>query len=378
MRISHLAVCSYFVSLFVLAYTFAGYGMLMAWLARLRASPLSDSAGSLVLPSVCVVLAVRNEGARIAGRLRNLLDSEYPRESLRVIVVSDGSTDDTVASAESLADHRIQVIAEPHHRGKAACVNLAISRCQAEIVVLTDARQSFATDAIRRLAIHFGDPQIGAVSGSLEIASAASATGAGVDAYWRYEKKLRAAESCFDSCIGCTGAIYAIRRELFAPIPEDTLLDDVVIPMHIALRGKRVIHEPAARAFDPQSLEPRTEERRKQRTLAGNFQMIFRYSRWLSPVHNRLWWQLLSHKFLRLLAPFFLAMAFFSNALLIRDPFFAISFASQLLFYLAAILGAAGAKSRCFSLPAAFVFLNVMTLRGLNYYLARRNRPGWE
>jgi len=288
-----------------------------------------------------------------------------------------GSSDATVVNAEALAHPRLTVLTRPDRRGKAASLNFALSHASEEVIVFTDARQDFAPDAIARLAAHFGDPEIGAVSGSLEIAPAASATGSGVDYYWRQEKSLRANESQYDSCIGCTGAIYAIRRELFSPIPDDTLLDDVVIPMQIAVAGHRVIHDPEARAYDPQALEPAAERRRKQRTIAGNFQMLFRHPGWLFPAHNRLWWQLLSHKYLRLTAPLFLAVAFIANATLIPHPFYAACFAGQVLFHLAALLGSAGVRARWASLPAAFVFLNLMTLRGLFYFLARRTRPGW-
>jgi cellulose synthase/poly-beta-1,6-N-acetylglucosamine synthase-like glycosyltransferase len=378
MHLDDLAIALFFLSGGVLAYTFFGYGVFIGWLAKRRARPLSSPRENAILPSVCVIVAARNEETRIAARVQNLLASDYPPEKLRVILVSDGSTDATVATAESLTHLRLSVLTRPDRHGKAAALNFALPHATEEVIVFTDVRQDFTPGAIARLAAHFGDPEIGAVSGSLEIAPAASATGSGVDFYWRQEKTLRANESHYDSCIGCTGAIYAIRRELFAPIPEDTLRDDVVIPMQIALRGQRIIHDPEAHAFDPQPLEPAAERRRKQRTIAGNFQMLFRHPAWLSPTRNRLWWQLLSHKYLRLAAPLFLAVAFITNAALITHPFYAACFAGQVLFYLAALLGSAGVRARWASLPAAFVFLNLMTLRGLAYYLARRSRPGWE
>jgi hypothetical protein len=218
------------------------------------------------------------------------------------------------------------------------------------------------------------------VSGSLEIAPAASATGAGVDTYWRYEKSLRAAESRWDSCVGCTGAIYALRRELFAPISDDTLLDDVVIPMQAAALGARVIHDSTAVAFDPQSLEPAAEQRRKQRTLAGGFQMLFRHPRWLLPKGHRLWWQLISHKYLRLLAPFFLVGAFVTNIPLAGEQLYAPLLAAQIALYFFAAVGRfpAARQWKFCKLPAGFVFLNLQVLRGLRYYLTGAGRQGWR
>ena len=360
-----------------LAYTFAGYGVLMALLARGRTG---KSARPTATPDVCVVVVAHNEEARIAARIGNLLASDYPPGKLRVLLVSDASTDATAARAQESDPARVTVISQTARSGKAAGLNAALAQADAEIIVLTDARQRFAPDAIARLVAHFADPAIGAVSGSLEIDAAGTAAGAGVDAYWRYEKRLRAAESRVDSCIGCTGAIYAIRRPLFTPIPADTLLDDVVIPMRIAASGARVIHDPAALAFDPQTLDPASEQRRKQRTLAGNFQMLFRHPGWLLPWRHRLWWQLISHKYLRLAAPLFLLAAFASNVALAMHPFYKATLFAQTLFYAAAALGFLPGlrRLRALALPAGFVFLNLMTLRGLCHYLTRAGLGGWK
>jgi cellulose synthase/poly-beta-1,6-N-acetylglucosamine synthase-like glycosyltransferase len=379
MMLNTLPLLVFWVSIGLLFYTFVGYGLFISALARWRPKVRSAPVDGAAQPSVCVVLVALNEEENIQARLRNLLESQYPAEKLRVVMISDGSTDATVARARSLQDRRIEIVERPDRAGKAAGLNLALSQAEAEVVIFTDARQSFAPDAVARLAAHFADPAIGAVSGSLEIAPAASATGSGIDTYWRYEKWLRAGESRFDSCVGCTGAIYALRPGLFAPIPEDTLLDDVVIPMEAAARGARIIHDPEARAFDPQSLEPEAELRRKQRTLAGGFQMLFRHPGWMLPWRHRLWWQLISHKYLRLLAPFLLLLAFLSNLLLADRPFYAVCLAGQVCFFLAAALSHLPAMRRwkLGRSPAGFVFLNLQVLRGLRYYLAGAGRQGW-
>jgi len=380
MVLHDMAALLFWVSCGLLFYTFLGYGLLISALARLRPAIVSSPLGDSASPSVCVVLVACNEEKRIAERLRNLLESQYPVDKLRVLLVSDGSTDGTVAAARALNDPRVEIVERAKRAGKSAGLNLAVSHCTADVLVFTDARQRFAEDAIVQLVTHFTDSQIGAVSGSLEIAPAASATGAGVDAYWRYEKSLRAAESRWDSCVGCTGAIYALRRDLFAPIPEDTLLDDVVVPMQAAAQGARVIHDPTAVAFDPQTLEPEAEQRRKQRTLAGGFQMLFRYPAWLLPRGHRLWWQLISHKYLRLLAPFFLVGAFVANIPLAGEQLYAPFLAGQIaLYFFAAVSRLPGASQWKFcKLPAGFVFLNFQVLRGLRYYLTGAGRQGWQ
>jgi cellulose synthase/poly-beta-1,6-N-acetylglucosamine synthase-like glycosyltransferase len=366
------------VALLVLGYTFAGYPFLIFCLGRRR--PMRAIPSWQELPGVTVVLSAHNEETRVVARLQNLLAGEYPVGKLTVVVVSDGSTDGTAGQIQALQDPRVQLLVQPERRGKASALNAALAAAKSEVIVFTDVRQRFAPDTLAQLAKHFGNPQVGAVSGELLIDPAASAVGSGVDVYWRLEKLVRLAEARWDSSIGCTGAVYAIRRGLYRPIPADTILDDVVIPMQIAIQGFRVGFEPAARAFDPQTLEPECEQIRKRRTLAGNYQMFFRHPEWLLPWRNRLWWQLVSHKYLRLAAPFFLALLFLGSALCPAIYPCNVLFYGQCLFYLLAACGLAfrSHKYSLLSLPAGFVFLNWMSLAGLWHYLRSKHDSAWE
>ncbi len=372
-----ITIAAFWIAAALLAFTFAGYPVLMAMLARVRNSPPRRSTGSE--PTITVVVVAHNEAKRIEGRVENLLASEYPAGKLCVLVVSDGSTDETVQRIEAMNHPRAKVLALPERAGKAPGLNAGLERCDSDLVVFADARQTFAPDAIRRLAEWFADARFGAVSGELEIASAQSAIGAGVGAYWKMEKRLRKAEAATDSCIGCTGAIYAIRRSLFVPIPVDTTLDDVVIPMQVVMAGYRVGHEPEARAFDPQALEPTSESHRKSRTLAGNFQMLFRYPGWLLPWRNRLWWRLIAHKYLRLAAPFLLCILLISSALLHHESFYLTALLLQAGFYLLAVIGMATQRRiKIFSIPAGFVFLNVAVMLAFFKYLFANDLTRWK
>lgn len=357
-------------------YTFAGYALHIAILARLKKRRACSQPGGYEWPQATVVLAVHNEEKRIRARVENILASDYPSDRLRVLVVSDGSTDNTVNAIPT--DARIECLARAKRMGKPACLNAGVAAITAEIIVFADARQQFEPGAIRALASHFRDPRVGAVSGALEISPSASNTGAGVDIYWKLEKWIRASESRLDSAIGCTGAIYAIRRSLFSPIPPDTLLDDVVIPMQIAMAGSRVLFEKSAIAWDPQPLEPEAEQLRKRRTLAGNFQMLFRHPGWLLPWRNRLWWKLIAHKYLRLAAPGFLFLAFVSNIALLDSRLFQFLFWGQSLFYLVAAGARFLPKTKWVAIPAGFVFLNLMTLRALWHYLSGEDLQKWQ
>lgn len=382
----------------LLFYTFAGYHLLMWALARLRRkAPAPPVAETRALPDLSVVLVVYNEAERLVPRLENLLTTTYPRDKLELLVVSDGSTDATVAEFENWLGHlpaerkvAARILARGERRGKSACLNAGIEAARGTIVAFADARQSFAPETLEHLVAAFlHTPRAGAVSGSLEIAASGGGAAGGVDIYWRLEKLLRHSESQLDSAIGCTGAVYAIRKELYQATPEDTLVEDVVIPMRIAQRGNgwRVLFVPAAVAWDPQTLSPERERRRKQRTLAGNFQMLLRYPGWLLPWRNRLWWQLVSHKYLRLGGPLFLAGMLGSCGLLALLPvglpaplqlLYRLLLAGQLAFYALAALGLAwpGLRVKPVSLAAGFLFLNLQVLEGLGYLL-RRRQAGW-
>ncbi|MBI5773358.1 MAG: glycosyltransferase family 2 protein [Verrucomicrobia bacterium] len=366
-------------SLFSLCYTFAGYGLGIVLLGKLRRRAVAKAAPAAP-PFVSVVVVAHNEERRIGPRVQNLLAAAYPPGQMEILVVSDGSTDATNARVREISDARVRLLERPERTGKAACLNAGVAAARGEIIVFADARQRFEPETIHHLVSNFSDPRVGAASGNNNIEPSASNVGGGVDIYWRMEKFLRLAECWWDSSIGCTGAIYSIRRKLFTPMPEDTYLDDVVIPMQIALQGHRIVFDPAAKSYDPQQNEPAYENVRKQRTLAGNFQIFFRYPEWLLPWRNRLWWQLLSHKYLRVAAPAFMALLFAANAVLIGDPYYRLLFAGQCAFYGLALIGRAfsSLKLPCFSIPAGFVFLNVMTVKGFWYYLRPPRRGGWN
>jgi len=368
----------FWASFAALFYTFLGYPLLIGALAKAFGQPVKKSPPTTP-PAVTVVLVAFNEEERIVARVENLLAARYPADQLEVLVVTDGSTDGTVARLRALTDPRVRVLAREQRSGKSACLNAAIPQAHGEIVVLCDARQRFAPHTIPELVANFSDPALGAVSGSLEIDPAATGVGGGVDLYWKLEKFIRASEGRFSSTIGATGAVYAIRRELFQAIPSDTILDDVVIPLQIAVNhGKRISFDPTAPAYDPQTTDPAREKRRKMRTLAGNFQLLAHHPGWLLPGRTGLWWQLLSHKYSRIVAPVFMVTMFAGNAALAGVPFYREIFFAHAAFYSLALLGLAlpALKWKPFSIPAGFVFLNLMTVGGCVNWLRGAYRQG--
>lgn len=335
----------FWVSFGFVVYVYAGYPLLLAIAARLGARGVWREPVQPPAPGVSVVVAARNEAARLPSRIKNLLAQDYPGP-LQLIVVSDGSTDGTAAALAPFADH-VELVEIPAS-GKPSALNAGVALARHGIVVFADARQRFAPDAIRLLAENFADPLVGAATGELvldveAVASSVEADGIGegVGLYWRYEKWLRRNESAVWSTLGATGAIYAIRRALWRPLPAATLLDDVLAPMRVVLGGARVVFDPRARAFDRAERDPADEWRRKVRTLAGNYQALALEPALLNPLVNPVWWQLISHKIARLVVPFAMVVVLALSLLLAPGGWlFTAALLAQLVFYALAGYGA--------------------------------------
>ncbi len=406
------------ISLVVIAYTYVGYPILLGLLCLVKRRPVRKEPGTV--KSLSIVVCVHNGEKLVEKRIRNLVGqwdhgttgpqdhgtTGPPRDppaspvakSLRagergagrnlpadyeIVIASDGSTDETVrvATATEL-DTKLRILDFPERRGKAAVLNDVIPQCKGEIIVLTDVRQEFAPDAIEKLLADFADETVGAVSGELVFrrTDTDSAAAEGLDVYWRLEKALRRMESCVDSTNGCTGAIYAIRRELFKPIDPELVLDDVAIPMLIMLAGKRVVFESEAVAYDVPTQERSEEQQRKVRTLAGNLQLCRAYPRLLNPFRNRIWLQFVSHKLLRLVCPWLLIAVLAASAALAAEHAWARALlAVQGGLYALAILGMVTGWRMCgiLSVPAAFLSLNWAALLAWFHFAAGRLAGPW-
>lgn len=369
------------LSIALLAYTYVGYPLLLRLWDELKGR---DNVTGWMQPRITLVVISYNEARRIRQRLENFLDLDYPWDLLEIIVASDGSTDNTAEQARAYHSTFVRVLDFKQRRGKSAVLNEVLKMARGEIVVLADTRQRFETGALRALAACFADPKVGAVSGELVLldGSSHSEVGKGVDFYWRYEKFMRFHESRVDSTVGATGAIYAIRRELFQPIPESTILDDVLIPMQVVKQGYRVLFEPRARAYDWVLASAQQEFTRKLRTIAGNFQLFFLKPWLLNPFQNRLWIQTVSHKLCRLLSPLCLGLALLANLALAGDVHYRALLVLQVLFYGAASLGYLlrhkARKPFFLNVPYAFCLLNWATVMAFIHLLNGRQQVTWE
>jgi poly-beta-1,6-N-acetyl-D-glucosamine synthase len=303
-----MSVAIFIVTVLAIVYVLAGYPLLIAVWAAVFPKPIRHS--SEHLDSVTVVIAVRN-GARWLGRkIESVLAQDYPAELLDVLIVSDGSTDETDQVVESYADRGVRLL-RVTAGGKPAALNAAVPHAKGNLLFFTDVRQLLQPDCLRRLVTAMADPQVGVVSGDLRIAQAHDEEEQNTSRYWRYENWIRHNQALVDSMLGATGPVYLIRRSLYVPIPPDTLLDDVYLPLSVHLAGYRLVLEPNAIAID-EPADLHTEFLRKVRTQAGIVQLLQIFPGLFSK-RNRMRSHFFSLKIGRLLLPYMLGILLLSG-----------------------------------------------------------------
>lgn len=354
------------------AYAYVGYALLLAIYARLCPQPLLKQR---ITPTISIIIAARNEEVNLAAKLDNLSLMEYPPERMQIVVASDGSTDGTNDILSERSGSVVSVVLD-RPLGKASALNEAVRHATGDLLVFLDVRQRVEANAFSELAACFADPRVGAASGELLLETASgepSETALGI--YWKIEKAVRKLESSSGSVVGVTGAIYAIRRELYVEIPEGTILDDVFIPMNVVRMSRRVVFEPLAIARDRIFTNKGKEFSRKVRTLSGNYQLL-RLAPWLLSPKNPLLFRFVSHKLLRLLVPLLLAGMLVAS-LVIGKGFYRIAFSLQIFFYGLAALGTLNPSARRFkviAIPNTFVMLNAAAATA--FYNFVRGRDG--
>jgi biofilm PGA synthesis N-glycosyltransferase PgaC len=371
-------VALFWISLFLVFYAYAGYPLLL----RIYAGwgKIKDNRRNYQ-PFVSVVIAVLNEEATIRSRLENLLKQDYPKEKLDIVVVSDGSADRTCEMVRQFAFQGVVLLELTARQGKALALNAGVAEAKGELVVFADARQRFAPDAISALASNFSDPEVGCASGELFfVRDNTSLIEEEMGAYWNYEKWVRKMESATGSVVGATGAIYAIRRALYRPLPPDTILDDVLTPLTVIGLGYRCMFDNSAVAYDIISKNASQEWRRKVRTLAGNWQLMSLRPRLFVPWSNPIWWRFVSHKILRLLVPFALVSVAVSGLLIAGGLYMGVSLVLMLL-CLCAAAGALIPSARMFKLMSVnffFMVMNAAVLGGFLLWISGRCGSTWR
>lgn len=379
----------FWIALFLLFYSYVGYGLLLYTVVRLKKWMQSNQARKVLLfkplPEVTLIIPAYNERSCIAQKLRNSLQLNYPPHKLQLMFVTEGSTDGTT---EFLSEYsQIQVIAGTVRKGKIEAINQAMKLVTTPIVVFTDANTLLNRDAILTLVQHYNDPNVGAVSGEKRIATTqlAEAAGAGEGLYWKYESLLKKLDAELNTIVGAAGELFSIRTGLYEPVEKDTLLDDFIISMRIAEKGYKVVYEPEAYAIETPSFSIAEETKRKVRICTGGFQSIVRLKHLLNPFkYGLLSFQYLSHRVFRwTVAPLCIPLLFITNLLLApSSKLFEAVFILQCLFYLLAIIGYMLEKNKlriqALFVPFYFSFMHYTVFLGFVKYITTTQTGIWE
>jgi poly-beta-1,6-N-acetyl-D-glucosamine synthase len=346
-------------------YPFALYQFILPMVApRKRIAPgdMPDHA----LPSIAMVTCALNEEGVIGEKAENCLALDYPREKVRYIFVSDGSTDRTAEIVSRYRDRGVELIERDKRRGKVTNLNDVIPRLTEPIVMLSDANTIYDAQSLRRLVRWFADPAIGCVSGKVILCSTTEEFRSSEESYYSIEWKLQELASSLYSMAGADGAMYCFRRELFQPPPSDTLIEDFVIPMGIVRQNKRVVFEPAATSWEVGPESFREEYRRRIRIAAGAAQSLIRGNGLPVGAPLRFWFIFISHKLLRWLSPIFGIVALVAAAASWREPLSQIALAGFVAIAGLAILRAVtGWKTPLLNAPYYFLFAQLAVLTGL-------------
>jgi cellulose synthase/poly-beta-1,6-N-acetylglucosamine synthase-like glycosyltransferase len=324
---------------------------------------------AVIEPAVTLIIPAYNEIQVIRKKLENSLQLDYPRGRLEILVGSDGSEDGTNEVVREYESQGVILRAHSPRAGKISALNRTIPEARGDIIVLCDANVMFLPDALRRLVRHFADPQVGAVTGDVRIRSEDAPFGEGEGLYYKYERFIQERESELGSIVGVDGGMYALRKELFRTLPGDTILDDFIISMNVALAGRRVLYDRTAIATENATMDVRQEFRRKVRIVAGGFRELLRRQGVPGPRRLQLFWSYVSHKLLRWLAPWFLLVMFLASAALAwksgpQSISASLAYA-QLAFYTLALIGCLRPNARW---PA---------LVGVPFYFCMVNAAAW-
>lgn len=320
----------FWVAVGAIAYAYLGYPLCLAVLGRLRPRPvhMPDPAYA---PPVTVLVPVHNEARLIRRKLDNLVALDYPRERLEIVVVSDGSTDESPAIVREYADRGVRLMEVPERRGKANALNTGLEAATGEIVVFTDASIMLRPEALRRIVLPLQDPAVGCVSGEDRIEG-----GGGEGAYGRYELYLRRKESAIASIVGASGSFYAQRRALCRPFREG-MAPDFLSVLETVEAGYRAVSEESAVGTMTSVVDPRDEFRRKVRTLVRGYAALFARPSLLDPRRHGLFaFILFSHKLVRWSVPAFMLLALLANLGLLASPLYQATLAAQAAGYAAA------------------------------------------
>lgn len=382
----------FWICLFLVFYTYIGYGLLLYVLLLLkrtfgRKPPVLTLPADDQLPAVTLMICAFNEEEVIKEKMENIRQIDYPRDKFCVMWVTDGSTDRSNQLLSAYDD--VTLVFSPERRGKAAAMQHGLQENKAEFVVFTDANTMLNTNSVREIVRLFMDERVGCVSGEKRVAARAdgevAAEGEGL--YWRYESTLKRWDSELYSAMGAAGELFAVRMSHYRAAPSNALLDDFMISMLMVEDGHRIAYTSEAYAVEYGSANMHEESKRKRRIAAGGLQSIW----WLRSLMNPLKYPVasflfVSHRVLRWsVTPFaMLALIPLNVALILMGcgTVYTVIGVLQALFYAAAAMGwlldKIGRKSKLLYVPYYFMFMNVNVFRGISYLTTHHTSGTWE
>lgn len=384
----------FWVLLFIVFYAYLGYGILLFFLVRIKRlfSVKKKKMNEDYEPDVTLFVAAYNEKDYVDAKVRNSFEMEYPKEKIHQVWVTDGSNDGTPDILRKYKDKGIEVYHEDVRGGKIGAMNRGMKFIKTPIVIFSDGNTMLGKESVQRIVDMFKDPKVGCVSGEKRIFSKDSDAAVGSEGiYWKYESKLKKWDAELYSVVGAAGELFAVRTELFQEVEKDTLLDDFIISLRIAMNGYTIQYDPEAYAIESASANVQEELKRKIRIAAGGIQSIIRLSPLLNPFkHGVLSFQFISHRVLRwTLAPIALPLIFIANLILAIyfgfDNFsniYTLLFYAQIIFYAAALLGwyfeNRKIKIKLLFIPYYFFVMNYAVFLGFRRYLAGQQSVNWE
>jgi biofilm PGA synthesis N-glycosyltransferase PgaC len=382
-------VVAFWICLFLVVYTFVGYGLVLYVLVKLKKLLIRPSKfeKDIDLPTVTLLIAAYNEEDLIVDKINNTLDLNYPKEKLEVIFITDGSTDHTADRIRRY--NQVTLLHQDGRSGKMAAIKRAIPFINGNITVFTDANTFLNEDAILELVKHYQNPKVGAVAGEKRILveESADASSAGEGFYWKYESKLKKWDYELYSNVGAAGELFSIRTGLYQPVESDTIIDDHMIAMRIAENGYIIAYEPDAYAMETASANTKEELKRKIRIAAGGIQSILRLRKAANPFYYPiLTFQYISHRVLRwTITPFLLIFTFILNLLIVingASVLYHLLLAGQVVFYLLSFVGmlfeSKNIRIKAFFIPYYFCVMNYAVIAGIFRYFGNNQSAAWE
>ena len=379
----------------IVGYTYLGYAVLLFLMVQVKKlfskKKPKNELNSGQLPGVCLFVTAYNEADCIEQKVKNSFALNYPKEKLQYIWVTDGSDD---GSPEKLSQYpELEVYHLDERNGKMHAMNRGMQFVRTPIVVFSDSNTLLGKDSILEIVREFNNPGVGCIAGEKRILEKASdeAVGAGESIYWKFESWIKKLDSDLNSAVGAVGELFAIRSELFEKVEEDTLLDDFVISLRIAMKGYKIAYVPGAYAMETASVSVSEEMKRKIRIAAGGIQTLLRLKPLLNPIRfGLLSFQYISHKVLRwTIAPLALFALLIVNFLILPAEntfpgtgFFLLFFYLQLFMYFLAVLGRLfehrETRLKIVFVPYYFASMNYAAMAGWLRFLKGKQSVKWE